>query len=122
MFWTDIVRFLQYFRNLSNTFTNIFAILQDFHGIFSKYSFNITVLCGSDFRNFYTLGTKIKGSPVFFIKYVSILNGHNFGPERLYRDLKKKQFEVGSVDFANLWAKFCKVLKIRGYVAQQPKW
>ena len=27
-----------------------------------------------------------------------------------------------SVDFLNLWAKFCKILKIRGYVAQQPKW
>ena len=46
MFWTDIARFLQYFRNLSNSFINIFAILQDFNGIFSKYSFNITVLCG----------------------------------------------------------------------------
>ena len=30
----------------SNSFINIFAILQDFNGIFSKYSFNITVLCG----------------------------------------------------------------------------
>ena len=46
MFWTDIARFLQYFINLSNSFINIFAILQDFNGIFSKYSFNITVLCG----------------------------------------------------------------------------
>ena len=46
MFWTDIARFLQYFKNVSNSFINIFAILQDFNGIFSKYSFNITVLCG----------------------------------------------------------------------------
>ena len=38
MFWTDIARFLQYFRNLSNSFINIIAILQDFNGIFSKYS------------------------------------------------------------------------------------
>ena len=46
MFWTDIARFLQYFRNLSNSFVNTFAILKDFIEIFSKYSFNITVLCG----------------------------------------------------------------------------
>ena len=46
MFWTDIARFLQDFRNLSNSFINIFAILQDFNGIFSKYSFTITVLRG----------------------------------------------------------------------------
>ena len=26
--------------------------------------------------------TKIKGSPVFWIENVSILNGHNFDPER----------------------------------------
>ena len=44
MFRTDIARFLQYFRNLSNSFINIFAILQDFNEILSKYSFNITVL------------------------------------------------------------------------------
>ena len=36
----------QYFRNISNSFINIFAVLQDFNEIFSKYSFNITVLCG----------------------------------------------------------------------------
>ena len=36
MFWADIARFLQYFRNLSNSFMNILAILQDFNGIFSK--------------------------------------------------------------------------------------
>ena len=35
-----------HFRNLSNSFINTFAILQDFNGIFSKYSFNITMLCG----------------------------------------------------------------------------
>ena len=46
MFWTNIARFLQYFRNLSNSFINIFAILQGFNEIFSKYSFNITMLCG----------------------------------------------------------------------------
>ena len=38
MFWTDIARFLQYFKNLSNSFTNILAILQDCNGVFSKYS------------------------------------------------------------------------------------
>ena len=46
MSWTDNARFLQYFRNLSNSFIKNFAILQDFNEIFSKYSFNITVLCG----------------------------------------------------------------------------
>ena len=46
MFWTDIARLLQYFRNLFNSFINIFTILQDFNEIFSKYSFNITALCG----------------------------------------------------------------------------
>ena len=50
MFWTAIARFLQYFRNLSNSFINIFTILQDLNGIFSKYSFNITVLWGYPFR------------------------------------------------------------------------
>ena len=45
MFWTDIARFLQYFRNLSNSFINILAILQDFNEIFFKYYLNITVLC-----------------------------------------------------------------------------
>ena len=30
----------------------------------------------------YTLGAKMKGSPVFFIKNVSISNGQNFDPER----------------------------------------
>ena len=42
----DIARFLQYFRELFNSFINILAILQDFKGIFPKYSPNITVLCG----------------------------------------------------------------------------
>ena len=46
IFWADIARFLQYFRSLSNSFINILAILQDFNGIFLKYSLNITVLCG----------------------------------------------------------------------------
>ena len=46
MFWMDIARFLQYVRNFFNSFINIIAILQDFNGIFSKYSLNITVLCG----------------------------------------------------------------------------
>ena len=46
MFWTDIARFLQYFRKLFNSFINIVAIFQHFNGIFSKYSLNITVLCG----------------------------------------------------------------------------
>ena len=40
----DIARFRDLFRDLSNynSFINILAILQDFKGIFSKYSFNIT--------------------------------------------------------------------------------
>ena len=46
MFWTDIARFLQYFRNLFNSFINILAILQDFKGIFFKYFLNITVRVG----------------------------------------------------------------------------
>ena len=46
MLWTDIARFLHFFRNISNSFINILAILQHFNRIFSKYSFNITVLCG----------------------------------------------------------------------------
>ena len=46
MFWTDIARFLKYFRNLSNSFINILAILQHLNGIFLKYFLNITVLCG----------------------------------------------------------------------------
>ena len=45
MFWTDIARFLKYSRNLSNSFINILAILQDFNKIFLKYPLNITVLC-----------------------------------------------------------------------------
>ena len=57
MFWTDIARFLQYFRNLSNTFINTFGILQDFNGIFSKYSFNNTVLYGIfQAENFFCAG------------------------------------------------------------------
>ena len=55
IFWTDIARFLQYFRNLSNSFINILAILQDFYAIFSKYFFNIIVLCG-------LLSTKLQNS------------------------------------------------------------
>ena len=46
MFWAGIARFLQYFRNLSNSFINILALLPDFYEIFLKYSLNITVLCG----------------------------------------------------------------------------
>ena len=49
VFWTDIARFLQYFRNLSNSFINILAILQDFNRIFLKYILNIAVLCGSQY-------------------------------------------------------------------------
>ena len=53
---------------------------------------------------------------------MSILNGHNFIPERRTEIKKKKQFEVRSVDLLNLWVKLRKVFKFRGYVAQQPKW
>ena len=35
--WTDIARFLQYFRSVSNILIYILAILQDFNGIFLKY-------------------------------------------------------------------------------------
>ena len=45
MFWLDIAKFLQYFRNLSNSFINI-TMLQDINGIFSKYSLNMTVVRG----------------------------------------------------------------------------
>ena len=38
--------------------------------------------------------------------------------EGVHKFEKKKQFEVRSVDFVNLWAKFFKVLQIRGYVTQ----
>ena len=38
MFRAEIARFLQYFRNLPKSFINILAILQDFNGIFFKYS------------------------------------------------------------------------------------
>ena len=62
MFWTDIARFLQYFRNLSNSFINIFAILQDFDVIFLKYSFNITVLCGYDIKSLGIQNLKVSGS------------------------------------------------------------
>ena len=47
----DIARFLQYFRNLSDSFITILAILQDFNGIFAKYCLNITVLCGKLFEH-----------------------------------------------------------------------
>ena len=40
------VHAIPYFRNLFNSFINILAILQDFNGIFSKHSLNITVLRG----------------------------------------------------------------------------
>ena len=59
MFWTNIAWFLQYFRNLSNSFINISAILQDVNGIFSRYSFNITVLCRFTLLNL----TNLKISP-----------------------------------------------------------
>ena len=49
----------------------------------------------------YTISAKIKGSPVFSIKNVSILNGHNFGP-KVVQKFKKARFEVRSVDFVNL--------------------
>ena len=66
MFWTDIARFLQNFRNLSNSFINILEILQDFNGIFLKYFLNITVLCGflpHIWLRFQTSNTKIVQRP-----------------------------------------------------------
>ena len=50
MFLMDIARFLQYLRNLSDSFINNLAILQDFNETFSKYSLNITLLCGKLLR------------------------------------------------------------------------
>ena len=35
--------------------------------------------------------------------------------------LKKKKIQC-EVSTSSIWAKFCKVLKIRGYVTKQPKW
>ena len=61
MFWADIARFLQYFRNLSISFINILAILQNFKEIFSKCSLNITVLC----RMFQSSPTHLRKSSKF---------------------------------------------------------
>ena len=83
MFRADIARFLQYFRNPSNSFINIFSILQDFNGIFLKYSFNITVLCGesskfsiySHFSPLY-IGTTISYIYLFIKYYLYFYNGY----------------------------------------------
>ena len=42
----DIGRLLQYFKNISDKFRNILAILQYFHGIFLQYCLNISVPYG----------------------------------------------------------------------------
>ena len=82
MFWTDIARFLQYFRNLSNSFINIFAILQDFNVIFSKYSFNITVLCGwlHQYTGFSFLGQReptLDSRQVFLPCRITVWSAHS---------------------------------------------
>ena len=64
MFWTDIARFLQYFRNFLNSFINTFAILQDFNGIFSKYSFDIMVLSGDQSMKTQNSETRNRGVSV----------------------------------------------------------
>ena len=69
MFWTDIARFLQYFRNLSNSYINIFAILQDFNLIFSKYSFNIIVLCGIEM-----VWSELMGKNRIYLKWRDLLS------------------------------------------------
>ena len=61
----------------------------------------------------YSLGAKIKGSPVLSIK--NFYFERNFGLENRTK-IKKKKFGVRNLDFGNLWAKFCEGLKIRGYV------
>ena len=77
--------------------------------VFEKY-FPSPLLLAINFLFLHTLGTKIEGSPVFSIKNISILNGHNFGPKRR-TEIKKKQFEQRSADFSNIDAKFFKILK-----------
>ena len=62
--------FVQYFRNLYNSFVNIFAIFQDFDGIFLKYSFNITVLCGLDSYCWSLISNSIQ----FWTSILTILN------------------------------------------------
>ena len=44
------------------------------------------------------------------------MNSHNFRPERRTEIEKKKKFEVRSIDLVYILTKFCKVIKIRGYV------
>ena len=67
--------------------------------------------------NIDTLGAEIKESPVFYKKMSLFWTGITLVLKGVQK-FKKNQFEVRSV---NLWAEFCKALKIRGYVAQQPK-
>ena len=55
---TGHCKVLQYFRNLSNSFKNILAILQHFNGIFLKYFLNITVLCRLQLRDHKRLDDK----------------------------------------------------------------
>ena len=74
MFWADVARFLQHFRNLSNSFINILAILQDFNGIFLKYSLNVTVASNPSESKKYNENMKFLKSVFFFyIIYYKIL-------------------------------------------------
>ena len=47
MFWTDIARFLQYLRHLSNRFINILVISQHYNGIFLNISLILRCYVGS---------------------------------------------------------------------------
>ena len=45
-------KLLQYFKNISDRFRNILAILQYFQEIFLQYFLNISVLCGIKEKGF----------------------------------------------------------------------
>ena len=51
----------------------------------------------------------------FSIKNISVLNKHNFGPNRRTR-IQEKEIWSTKVDLVNILTKFCTVIKIRGYV------
>ena len=72
---------------------------------------NIEIFC-----NFIWYVLKTTSYTGFSIKNINVLNSHNFRPERRTEIEKKKKFEVRSIDLVYILTKFCKVIKIRGYV------
>ena len=77
MVWTDIARFLKYFRKLFNSFINILEILQDFNRIFSKYSLKIMVLSGYEWYS-YTYHGLFRQKKNTIEKFaISIVGNHN---------------------------------------------